>query len=520
MKIIKYLILLIILIIIANLSLVAEIAVETEDKIPYKQAKEQVFKKNWPKAIIGFKNFINQFPKSKYQAESHYWLAYCLKKNTKKTADKPSKISDFKQAFILLEKLIINYHGSRWIDDAKLLKLEIAEELVQLGQNEYEKFIEADANIDIDWEDLLVLKSLDALKGLDQLPEFISGLKHLAENLKGINGIDIASKTLEGLKDYLPNGIEIAIQVLKNLEGIPGIDKALEELQSVKHINGIEEEISSLKAVEKLKKIKNINKLSNLKGYKEAMKALDSMKGIENVEETIQQLEQLKEVEDKNESIEDLKSLSQDKLNAIKALKKIKNSLNTIETLEGLQDMEQLKALKDLEYEDALEDLEFELDLKIVAINSLLQRDKEKAIPLLEKMINDNKNADFREKAILILGQLEDPRANRILAKIAKDEAEDNRVRRKAILWLQHKKNGNTLDTFEKIYQDTHDNIVKQSIIESISNQKSEKAVQLLIRLYKKEKDIYYKKRIITLLGQFKSKRATKFIESVIKKEN
>jgi hypothetical protein len=59
-------------------------------------------------------------------------------------------------------------------------------------------------------------------------------------------------------------------------------------------------------------------------------------------------------------------------------------------------------------------------DLKMIAINSLMHSDPEKAYPLLEKIVRGNSDKKIKERALFILAQSPSPRAQTLIADIAK----------------------------------------------------------------------------------------------------
>lgn len=62
--------------------------------------------------------------------------------------------------------------------------------------------------------------------------------------------------------------------------------------------------------------------------------------------------------------------------------------------LEGLKALESLKGLKVLHPE---EEVDPELELKLVALNALLNMDEEKAFPILEKIVRESESPKLRE---------------------------------------------------------------------------------------------------------------------------
>ncbi|MGD2090047.1 MAG: HEAT repeat domain-containing protein [Candidatus Aminicenantes bacterium] len=156
-----------------------------------------------------------------------------------------------------------------------------------------------------------------------------------------------------------------------------------------------------------------------------------------------------------------------------------------------------------------------DIELKIAALDALLHMDKEKAFPILEKIIRSNKNPELREKAIFILSQIDDPRVVPILAEVAlKDN--NKQIREKAIFWLGQIKRNESINQLVKIYRNIEDVELKEKVIFSITQSAGEKGIKLLIQFYREEKSLRLKKRIIFWLGQSRSEEAKKFIEKIL----
>lgn len=499
MKYIRHFLLILLIILLTTLSVSA--ALDT-DREAYKNAKSLIYKKNWQKAIKSFEKFTSEYPASKYAAESHYWLAYSYKNHADKLDQESAQITAYKKAFDEVQLLLHNFTDSRWMDDAKLLRLEIAEELVDLDQKEYKKYIVDDAEKDIDWESIEALESLRNIKGLEKLPDFVADISEWGKNV----GVDFAAKILEGLKDKLPDGIGIAKDILKRLEGIPGIDEALAKLDSIEYIDGLDDALKSLESVRKLKIFKDKKGKIKIKGIDKALEALDSMDDLKKLQRSLKNIERIRELKRRKNLTGKEREELEKGLEALKNLQKDERSLNKIKDL---------KALKDLQYEDALADLEFEADLKMVALNALLKQDKKRALPMLKKMMTENNDPDFKEKAVLILGQINDPMAIKMLQEIVEDESENDEIRRRALFFIQSKRRP-TLPGLMEIYKKSKSRELKGSVLESMAKFDNETAVKYLIEIYKKEDDQRIKRGIISLLGGMKGKRASKFLESII----
>ena len=74
-------------------------------------------------------------------------------------------------------------------------------------------------------------------------------------------------------------------------------------------------------------------------------------------------------------------------------------------------------------------------DLKMIAINSLMTSDPEKAYPLLEKIVRGPSDKKIKERALFILAQSPSPRAQTLIADIAKGNANPD-LQRAAVKYM------------------------------------------------------------------------------------
>ena len=74
-------------------------------------------------------------------------------------------------------------------------------------------------------------------------------------------------------------------------------------------------------------------------------------------------------------------------------------------------------------------------DLKLMAINSLLNSDPERAVPLLEKFLKTGSSPKLKERALFVLAQSGAPRAREILAQVARGNS-DPELQEKALHYL------------------------------------------------------------------------------------
>ncbi len=167
-----------------------------------------------------------------------------------------------------------------------------------------------------------------------------------------------------------------------------------------------------------------------------------------------------------------------------------------------------LKKYKKVILDSAKEKDNFEI--KLAALDSLLNMENEKAFPILEKIVRKDKNAEMRKKALFILSQHNHSRVIPLLVEAAlKDKNEENR--KSAVFWLGQMDRPDSNRELLKLYN-TVGMDLKSHILSAISQYGEDKAAKQLILLYKQEKDLDLSKQIIFCLGNNDSKEARKFI--------
>jgi HEAT repeat protein len=112
---------------------------------------------------------------------------------------------------------------------------------------------------------------------------------------------------------------------------------------------------------------------------------------------------------------------------------------------------------------------ESDCDLKLLAVNSLLNTDPDRALPILEKLLGNNGNAgqcggQVLEKALFVLSQSDDPRARDLMLKIATGKLHPE-LQQKAIHYLGISGNHETL---MKIYTESTSVDAKKSALHSL----------------------------------------------------
>ncbi len=126
-------------------------------------AKKHIYESNYSAALTGFDKFLNKFPDGRFRDEAHYWSAYALNKLSQAQDHTYVMVTLKEQAFDHLIQLIREHPTSNWADDAKVMRLEIAGELILMGKDTYLQYIEETLSTKNDWSSDLKLHALDSL---------------------------------------------------------------------------------------------------------------------------------------------------------------------------------------------------------------------------------------------------------------------------------------------------------------------------------------------------------------------
>jgi len=103
-------------------------------------------------------------------------------------------------------------------------------------------------------------------------------------------------------------------------------------------------------------------------------------------------------------------------------------------------------------------------DLKLLAINSLMNSDPKLAIPLLEKVLtNPNSSTKVKERALFVLAQSDSPQAGQVIGEIARGQSGPD-LQMKAIRYLGTS-GSRYSKLLEEIYSASSDVKVKQAVL-------------------------------------------------------
>lgn len=105
-------------------------------------------------------------------------------------------------------------------------------------------------------------------------------------------------------------------------------------------------------------------------------------------------------------------------------------------------------------------------DLKLMALNGLLNMDAERAVPMLEKFLAGQASPKLRERALFVLCQSSSPRAREIVVKIARG-GDSPDLQRKALEYLGLFGGTESRHLLGEIYSSSADVEVKKAILRS-----------------------------------------------------
>src|ERR1051325_1622306 len=105
-------------------------------------------------------------------------------------------------------------------------------------------------------------------------------------------------------------------------------------------------------------------------------------------------------------------------------------------------------------------------ELKLLAIQSLMNSDPEKAVPLLEKIIQGNYSPKLKDKALFVLSQSGSEKAQQILMGLARANNQPD-LQKRAIRYMGMNGNGRNRAVLKEIYNTSTDISVKKTVFQA-----------------------------------------------------
>jgi HEAT repeat protein len=105
-------------------------------------------------------------------------------------------------------------------------------------------------------------------------------------------------------------------------------------------------------------------------------------------------------------------------------------------------------------------------ELKLLALQSLMNSDPEKAVPLLDKVITGNNSPKLKDKALFVLSQSGSEKAQQILLTLAKANNQPD-LQKRAIRYMGMNGNSRNRAVLKEIYNSSADMSVKKTVFQA-----------------------------------------------------
>jgi hypothetical protein len=138
-------------------------------------------------------------------------------------------------------------------------------------------------------------------------------------------------------------------------------------------------------------------------------------------------------------------------------------------------------------------------DLKMLALNGLLNSDPERAIPLLETVLKNNNTPRLKDRALFVLSQSNSPKAQQLLSDAAKGAFNPD-LQLHALRYLAMG-GGQNRNTLYSIYASSNDLAVKRAIIDYFVMSKFTGTNDPLVQIARTEKNPDLRREAIHRLG-------------------
>ncbi len=120
-------------------------------------------------------------------------------------------------------------------------------------------------------------------------------------------------------------------------------------------------------------------------------------------------------------------------------------------------------------------------DLRVAALNALLQMDADRALPVLRQVLarRDSCSAPLRRKAVFLVSQKRTPETEDILTGVARNDP-DPEVREQAVFWLSQVPTDKAVSALEDVLRTSRDPSLREKALFALSQHSSPRASELL----------------------------------------
>ena len=160
---------------------------------------------------------------------------------------------------------------------------------------------------------------------------------------------------------------------------------------------------------------------------------------------------------------------------------------------------------------------EEETDIRVAALNALMQMDADLAIPILRQVLEkrDSASVELRRKALFLVSQKRSEETADILLDVARTDPDDE-VREQAVFWLSQVRGDRAVAALDSILLGSEHRGVQEKAIFALSQHRSERAGAAL-RAFAQRSDVPedLKEKAIFWLGQHRSSENQAFLREL-----
>ncbi len=105
-------------------------------------------------------------------------------------------------------------------------------------------------------------------------------------------------------------------------------------------------------------------------------------------------------------------------------------------------------------------------DLKLLALNSLMQQDEPRALPIIQQILTGDSSEKLKDRALFVLAQDPSPQAQEVLGQVARGQ-KNPALQRKAIQMIAVSGGKQSVAMLGDIYRQSNDEQVKKAILQA-----------------------------------------------------
>jgi HEAT repeat protein len=156
-------------------------------------------------------------------------------------------------------------------------------------------------------------------------------------------------------------------------------------------------------------------------------------------------------------------------------------------------------------------------DLKLYAINALMNSDSERAVPLLEGLLNNPKMSPrLKERALFVLAQSRSDKAHEIVGRYAKGASNPD-LQLTAVQYLGTYRSSESRQLLADVYKSSNDMTVKRYVLRSFEMSRD---MEHLAGISKSEQNVELRREAVRQLGNLRDDQAVATLVSVYGSES